>query len=195
VVPQLNREMAFALRRYFGGEPTLVGPGVKTGMPILIDNPAEVGADRVVNSVAAWHRYEKAVIVVDFGTATNFDCVSSKGEYLGGAIAPGVDISIDALFARAAKLPRIELKRPPRAVGKNTVGALQSGLFFGYVGLVDELVGRMKQEVAADAHVLATGGLAHLFAATCRSIDEVDENLTLDGLRLLHEMNASPGEA
>lgn len=195
VVPQLNREMAFALRRYFGGEPTLVGPGVKTGMPILIDNPAEVGADRVVNSVAAWHRYKSAVIVVDFGTATNFDCVSSKGEYLGGAIAPGVDISIDALFARAAKLPRIELKRPPRAVGKNTVGALQSGLFFGYVGLVDELVGRMKQEVDPDARVLATGGLAHLFADTCRSIDEVNENLTLDGLRILHEMNASPGDA
>jgi len=194
VVPQLNRELSAACERYFGEPPLLVGPGVKTGMPILIDNPAEVGADRIVNSVAAWHRKRRPVIVVDFGTATNFDCVSSNGEYLGGAIAPGVDISIDALFARAAKLPRIELKRPPHAVGKNTVGALQSGLFFGYVGLVDELVGRMKKEVAGDAIVIATGGLAHLFAEACKSIDEVDDDLTLDGLRLLYEMNTSPGE-
>jgi type III pantothenate kinase len=190
VVPQLNRAFEHACERYFGAKPLLVGPGVKTGMPILIDNPAEVGADRIVNSVAAWHRHQQAVIVVDFGTATNFDAVSAKGEYLGGAIAPGVDISIDALFSRAAKLPRIELKRPPKAVGKNTVGALQSGLFFGYVGLVDELVGRMKQEVADDARVLATGGLARLFAEACNTLSEVDEHLTLDGLRILHDMNA-----
>jgi type III pantothenate kinase len=194
VVPQLNRSFEKACDRYFDCRPLLVGPGVKTGMPILIDNPAEVGADRIVNSVAAWTRFREAVIVVDFGTATNFDVVSAKGEYLGGAIAPGVDISIDALFARAAKLPRIELKRPPRAVGKNTVGALQSGLFYGYVGLVDELVGRMKEEIGVDARVLTTGGLAPLFAEACRTLSDVDEHLTLDGLRILHEMNAPEEE-
>lgn len=191
VVPQLNRALASACETYFGVKPHLVGPGMKTGMPILIDNPAEVGADRIVNAVAAWQRCQQALIVVDFGTATNFDVVSPKGEYLGGAIAPGVDISIDALFARAAKLPRIELKAPPRVVGKNTVGALQSGLFYGYVGLVDELVGRMKEELAAEARVIATGGLAFLFAGASKTLDEVDEFLTLEGLRILYGMNAA----
>lgn len=190
VVPQLNRALTGACQTYFGWTPLLVGPGMKTGMPILIDNPSEVGADRIVNAVAAWHRYQRPLIVVDFGTATNFDVVSPKGEYLGGAIAPGVEISIDALFARAAKLPRIEMKPPPRVVGKNTVGALQSGLFYGYVGLVDELVTRMKAELGSEARVIGTGGLATLFADVSRTIDDVDELLTLDGLRILHGMNA-----
>lgn len=190
VVPQLNRALTGACETYFGWTPHLVGPGMKTGMPILIDNPSEVGADRIANAVAAWSRYQSALIVVDFGTATNFDVVSPKGEYLGGAIAPGVEISIDALFARAAKLPRIEMKPPPRVVGKNTVSALQSGLFFGYVGLVDELVTRMKEELGTAARVIGTGGLATLFAGVSRTLDEVDELLTLDGLRILHSMNA-----
>ncbi len=190
VVPQLNRALTGACQGYFGWTPHLVGPGMKTGMPILIDNPSEVGADRIVNAVAAWARYQTALIVVDFGTATNFDVVSPKGEYLGGAIAPGVEISIDALFARAAKLPRIEMKAPPRVVGKNTVGALQSGLFYGYVGLVDELVTRMKHELGHEARVIATGGLATLFADVSRTINDVDEMLTLAGLRILHGMNA-----
>jgi type III pantothenate kinase len=191
VVPQLNRALTSACEVYFKLTPHLVGPGMKTGMPILIDNPSEVGADRIVNAVAAWHRCRQALIVADFGTATNFDVVSPKGEYLGGAIAPGVEISIDALFARAAKLPRIELKAPPKVIGKNTVGALQSGLFFGYVGLVDELVGRMKDELGGQARVIATGGLAHLFAGVSKTLDEVDEFLTLDGLRILFRMNAT----
>ncbi|MFZ9888257.1 MAG: type III pantothenate kinase [Myxococcota bacterium] len=189
VVPQLNRALTGACERYFGWVPLLVGPGMKTGMPILIDNPAEVGADRIVNAVAAWHRHRQALIVVDFGTATNFDVVSPKGEYLGGAIAAGVDISIDALFARAAKLPRIEMKPPPRVIGKNTVGALQSGLFYGYVGLVDELVTRMREELGGEARVIGTGGLASLFMGVSRTLDELDEHLTLDGLRILHSMN------
>lgn len=189
VVPQLNRALTGACETYFGLTPLLIGPGVKTGMPILIDNPSEVGADRIVNAVAAWTRYQTALIVVDFGTATNFDVVSQKGEYLGGAIAPGVEISIDALFARAAKLPRIEMKPPPRVVGKNTVGALQSGLFYGYVGLVDELVSRMKGELGCEARVIGTGGLATLFVGVSRTLDELDEFLTLEGLRILHGMN------
>jgi type III pantothenate kinase len=191
VVPQLNRSLEWACRELFGAPPVVVGPGIKTGMPILIDNPAEVGADRIVNAVAAWHRFEQALIVVDFGTATNFDAVSAEGQYLGGAIAPGVDISMDALFSRAAKLPRIELKKPPRVIGKNTVGALQSGLFWGYAGLVNELVGRMKQELGQGAKVIATGGLASLFSEACDAIEEVDEFLTLDGLRRLFETNAA----
>lgn len=190
VVPQLNRALIGGCETYFGWTPHLVGPGMKTGMPILIDNPAEVGADRIVNAVAAWARYQTALIVVDFGTATNFDVVSQKGEYLGGAIAPGVEISIDALFARAAKLPRIEMKPPQQVVGKNTVGALQSGLFYGYVGLVDELVTRMREELGGSARVIGTGGLATLFAGVSRTLDEVDELLTLEGLRILHGLNA-----
>src|SRR5688572_13422333 len=140
VVPQLNRVMVEACTRYFGGPPLLVGPGIKTGMPILTEHPSEVGADRIVNAVAGWHKHKCALVLVDFGTATTFDAVNEKGEYLGGAIAPGVDVATDALVARAAKLPRVELKKPPKVIGKSTVTALQSGIVYGYAGLVDELV-------------------------------------------------------
>lgn len=190
VVPQLNRIFAEACTRSFGLAPIVVGPGVKTGMPILIDNPNEVGADRIVNAVAGYARFKQALVIVDFGTGTTFDAVTERGEYLGGAIAPGIDISMDALFSRAAKLPRVELKRPPKVIGKNTIHALQSGLLYGYAGLVDELVSRMKTELAVDTKVVATGGLAFLFEGVSRTLEVVDEFLTLDGLRLLYDLNA-----
>lgn len=192
VVPQLNRSLMGAFKIYFGTEPLVVGPGIKTGMPILIDQPGEVGADRIVNSVAAWQRFKTAMVVVDFGTGTTFDAVNERGEYLGGAIAPGVDVSMDALFQRTAKLPRVEILKPAKAIGKNTVSALQSGLFYGYVGLVDELVTRISAELSAGGapvNVLATGGLANSFEAVSKTVNEVDEFLTLDGLRLLYDLN------
>jgi type III pantothenate kinase len=194
VVPNLNRALTEACTRYFGGPPVVVGPGVKTGMPILVDNPAEVGADRIVNAVAGWHAYKSSLVIVDFGTATTFDAVTDKGEYVGGAIAPGVDISMDALFSRAAKLPRVELKRPPKVIGKNTIAALQAGILYGYAGLVDELILRMKEELGGQstgkpAKVIATGGLAGLFEGVCKHIEKIDEYLTLDGLRILHDIN------
>jgi type III pantothenate kinase len=189
VVPPLNRIFVDAIDKAFGKPPIAVGPGTKTGMPILIDNPVEVGADRIVNAVAAWTRHKQALIVVDFGTGTNFDVVTANGEYVGGAIAPGLDISMDALFSRAAKLPRVELKRPPKAIGKNTIHALQSGLLYGYAGLVDALVDRMKLELAGDVKVLATGGLAFLFEGVSRTIQVFDEFLTLDGLRTIWTLN------
>jgi type III pantothenate kinase len=189
VVPPLNRIVTEALTSAFGSPPVVVGPGTKTGMPILIDNPVEVGADRIVNAVAAWARHKQALIVVDFGTGTNLDVVTAKGEYVGGAIAPGLDISMDALFARAAKLPRVELKKPPKAIGKNTIHALQSGLLYGYAGLVDALVERMKVELDAPSKIIATGGLAFLFEGVSRTIESFDEFLTLDGLRLIWALN------
>ena len=190
VVPPLNRIFVDAIDKAFGKPPLVVGPGTKTGMPILIDNPVEVGADRIVNAVAAWTRHKQSLIVVDFGTGTNFDVVTAKGEYVGGAIAPGLDISMDALFSRAAKLPRVELKRPPKAIGKNTIHALQSGLLYGYAGLVDALVDRMKAELdAAAPKVIATGGLAFLFEGVSRTIEVFDEFLTLDGLRIIWALN------
>jgi type III pantothenate kinase len=192
VVPALADTFARVVRDGFGLEPVVVGPGIRTGMPILYEQPREVGADRIVNAVAAYERYKTAVIVVDFGTATTFDVVSPKGEYMGGVICPGVQISADALFARAAKLPRVEIARPPRTLGRNTLHAMQAGIVLGQAGLVDGLVERLKDETKfSPCKVVATGGLAKLIAPESRTIDEVDDWLTLDGLRLLYERNAS----
>lgn len=189
VVPAVTEVMERALSLAFGVEPLVVGPGIKTGMPILYENPREVGADRIVNAVAAHALVDGAVIVVDFGTATTFDVVSHKGEYLGGVIAPGIRISADALFARAAKLPRVEVAKPPRVVGRNTIHSMQSGIVYGYVGLVDGMVDRIREELGEDAAVIATGGLARLVEPESRTIGRVEEFLTLDGLRLLYDRN------
>lgn len=189
VVPPLNDTVIDAVDRAFDHEIMIVGPGIKTGMPVLAENPREVGADRIVNSVAAYERVGRAAIVVDFGTATTFDCISNKGEYLGGAIAPGMEISANALFARAAKLPRSEIARPPRAIGRNTVHSMQAGIVFGYVGLVDGLVRRLSAEMESDVTVIATGGLANLIEPDSETIDEIDEFLTLEGLRLIYLRN------
>jgi type III pantothenate kinase len=189
VVPALTEPMVDLVRRAFGHEPLVVGPGLRSGMPILYENPREVGADRIVNAVAAFERFAGGCIVVDFGTATTFDCISPKGEYLGGVISPGIQISADALFARAAKLPRVEITKPPKVVGRNTVNSMQSGIVYGYVGLVDGLVERLKTELGFPCGVIATGGLARLIAPLSSTIGEVDDELTLTGLRLIYERN------
>lgn len=193
VVPDTLRTLTETCRRYFGVDPMVVGPGVRTGMPILADNPREVGADRIVNAVAAFELVKAACIVVDFGTATTFDCISHKGQYLGGVIAPGYQISADALFSRTSKLPRVEVARPPRVIGRNTVHSMQSGLFYGYVSLVDGVVARIKSEMKAPTvpRVLATGGLAAVLAEASEAIEQVEEDLTLEGLRLLYARNLS----
>jgi type III pantothenate kinase len=189
VVPTLGEVLVEAVDRAFDLEMMVVGPGLKTGMPILYENPREVGADRIVNAIAAYERAKGAVIVVDFGTATTFDCISEAGEYLGGSIAPGIRISANALFSRAAKLPRVEIDKPPRTIGRNTVHSMQSGIVYGYVGLVDGLVGRIRAEMGTDASVIATGGLAPLLTPESGTIEDFDEFLTLDGLRILWERN------
>jgi len=190
VVPPMLSILDGLCRDYFKLKAVVVGPGIKTGMPILYDNPREVGADRIVNAVAAYEKHRCALIVVDFGTATTFDYISARGEYLGGAIAPGIGISAEALFERASKLPRVEFTAPPVIIARNTVNSIQAGLIYGYAGLVDGIVSRMKEEAREEALVLATGGLASLIAPFTASITEVDTNLTLEGLLLIHQRNS-----
>lgn len=190
VVPPVMPAFVGMCKKYFGVEPLIVGPGIKTGLSIKYENPKEVGADRIVNAVAALELYGGPLIIVDFGTATTFCAVTEAAEYLGGVIAPGIGISVDALFQRAAKLPRIELIKPPTVIGRNTVASMQSGIIYGTVGLVDEIVSRMKKEMGGrEPLVVATGGFAHLIGPESRQINKVNPHLTLEGLRILYERN------
>jgi type III pantothenate kinase len=187
-VPELGPEWAEMTRRYLGHEMLVVGPGVKTGMPIRYDNPREIGADRLVNAVAAYDRVKGCCVVVDFGTAITFDPVSAQGEYLGGIIAPGLEISLEALTERAAKLPRVDIEQPRSLIGKTTIDAIRSGVVYGFAGQVDGIVTRLRDELG-ETHTIATGGLAASIVPFCSTIDEVDDLLTLTGLRLVHERN------
>jgi type III pantothenate kinase len=189
VVPPMLSVFTTLVERYCGMEPMVVGPGIRTGMPIQYENPREVGADRIVNAVAAYERYRAATIVVDFGTATTFDAISGDGRYLGGAISPGVAISAEALFQRASKLPRVDISPPQRVIGRNTVGSMQAGVVFGYCGLVDGMVRRIEAEYGEKMKVIATGGLSQMFAELSETIDDYDADLTLIGLKILYERN------
>src|SRR5664279_136090 len=187
VVPPLDSTLRDVCERYFQIMPLFIEPGVKTGMPVHYDNPAEVGADRIVNGVAAFEKYGGPCVIVDFGTATTFDCVSAKGEYMSGVITPGVGISADALFQRTARLPRVDIRKPPRVLATNTVNSLQSGLYYGYLGLIDGILERLIAELGGDVKVVATGGLASLMGGGSKYIREVDDLLTLEGLRIIYE--------
>ncbi len=188
-VPQLAPEWAAMAERYLGHLMPVVGPGVRTGMPIRIDNPREVGADRLVNAVAAYDRVDAACIVVDFGTAITYDCVSDEGEYLGGIIAPGIEISMEALTSRAAKLPRVDLSAPRQIIGNNTADAIRSGIVYGFAAQVDGILERLRDELGGETEAIATGGLAGTVVPFCDGIDDIDDLLTLTGLRLIHERN------
>jgi len=189
VVPQQDQEWIWLNERYFHGRLLFVAPGIKLGMPVRTDNPREVGADRLMNAVAAYDKVHGACVVVDFGTSINYDVVSAAGEYLGGAIAPGVQISMDALTQRASKLVKVEVEAPDAAIGRSTQQALRSGVVYGFAGQVDGIVGRIREELGDDATVIATGGLAPAIAPFCENVDEVDDLLTLTGLRLVWERN------
>ena len=190
VVPPMLNILEPLCVKYFNVKPLIVGPGIKTGMPIFYDNPKEVGADRIVNAVAAYDKYRQAAIIIDFGTATTFDYISPKGEYMGGCIAPGIMISSEALFERAARLPRVELSKPKSVVTKDTVSAMQAVIIFGYAGLIDGIVERMKAEIKTKPLVIATGGLARLVASETKCIDKIEDMLTLEGLRIIYNLNS-----
>jgi len=189
VVPPLNSVIATMIQQYFHVDALFVEPGVKTGIAIHVDNPQEVGADRIINCVAAHERYGGPTIIVDFGTATTFDVVTKDAEYIGGAIAPGLNISAEALFARAARLTRVDIKRPASVIGTNTIVNMQSGIYFGYLSLVDGILARMKRELPEVKKVVATGGLATLFESDSEHIDEIDPDLTLKGLKIIYDRN------
>lgn len=191
VVPPLNGTIAATLERYFSVRPLFVEPGVRTGLSIQTENPLEVGADRIANAVAAHHEFQKTTIVVDFGTATTFDLVSAKGEYRGGIIAPGLTISAEALFSRAARLPRVDIRRPAHLIGANTVASMQSGIFYGYLGLVDGILERMKEEIPEAKSVVATGTTGRIVAEESAHIEQFDPELTMKGLKLIWDRNQS----
>ena len=192
VVPPLTGVLINLARQFLGREPLVVEPGVKTGMPVLYEPPGDVGADRIVNGVAAFEAYGGPVVIVDFGTATTFDVVSKKGEYMGGVICPGIGISADALFQRAARLPRVELRHPGRVIGRSTVTSIQSGLYFGYATMVEGMIARIRAELQDPTRVISTGGLAEVLAKDIPSIEAVDPVLTLTGLRIIWERNRPP---
>jgi type III pantothenate kinase len=193
VVPPVNHTIAEMVRKYFGHDPLFVEPGVKTGLSIHTENPLEVGADRIVNAVAAYELHGGPTVVVDFGTATTFDLVSKDATYEGGIIAPGLTISAEALFSRAARLPRVDVRRPQNLIGTNTVASMQSGIYYGYLGLVDGILARIKEEVPGLKRIVATGGLAAMLAEDSQHIDEVDQEITLRGLKIVWERNRKPG--